>query len=68
MGLRFNLGKSTLIGINVEHDHLTGLAEEVDCGVRRLPLTYLGLPNGGNSRSKRSWAPVVEKVEKRLAG
>lgn len=31
------------------------------------PLEYLGLPLGGNHRSRSFWDPVVERAEKRLA-
>lgn len=62
-GLRINLGKSTLIGIDVEST-LTSLADELGCGVGRLPFIDLGLPIGGNTKSKRFWPPVVRKRKK----
>lgn len=67
-GLRINIRKSTVIGINVDEDILKGLAEEIGCSTRRLPLIYRGLPVGGNPRLKQFWAPVIEKIERRLVG
>lgn len=34
----------------------------------KLSYTCLGLPIGRNSRSKRFWALVIDKVERRVAG
>ena len=33
-----------------------------------LPTTYLGLSLGNRSNSVKTWEPVVEKFEQRLAG
>lgn len=67
LGLKKNLGKSIVIGIGMEDETLKDLAEVIGCGVGKLPFTYLGLPVGGNPRSKRLWSSDVEKVKKRLA-
>lgn len=67
-GLRINISKSSLIGIDVEEDTLKELAVEIGCGIGRLPFIYLELHVGGNPRLKRLWAPMVEKIERRLAG
>ena len=32
------------------------------------PLKHVGLPLGGNPKAVEFWAPVLEKVEKRLDG
>lgn len=66
--LKINLVKNTLIGIDVEDEHLKELEEEIGCGTGKMPFTYLGLPVGGKPRSKRFWAPVVEGIERRLEG
>lgn len=52
----------------MEDDHHKELAEEIGCGTGKLPFIYLGLPVGGNPRLKRFWAPVAEKIERRLDG
>lgn len=35
------------------------------CGVGSWPLTYLGLPLGGNPKAASFWNPVIERTEKR---
>lgn len=67
-GHRINLGKSTIIGIDLADDILKDLAEETGCDIGKLPFTYLGLPVGGNLRNKSFWSPIIKRVERRLAG
>lgn len=43
-GLQINLGKSTLIGVELESSRVKEWADAVGCGVGSLPFTYLGLP------------------------
>lgn len=52
-GLGINLGKSTFVGIVLEDDCLKNLADDLGCGVGKLPFEYLGLPIGGSPRSKK---------------
>lgn len=66
-GLRINLGKSTLIGVALDDSVVRERADIVGCGVGNVPFSYLGLPVGGNTRFKKFWSPVVEKLERRLA-
>jgi len=33
----------------------------------KIPLEYLGMPIGGNSRLKQFWQPMIEKVNSRLS-
>ena len=42
------------------------LADSVGCEVGAWPINYLGLPLGGNPRSRSFWDPVISKVAKRL--
>ena len=44
------------------------LAEILGCSVGEWPIQYLGLPLGGNPRSRSFWEPVTRKVPKRLDG
>ncbi|XP_028093546.1 uncharacterized protein LOC114293627 [Camellia sinensis] len=67
-GLKVNLGKSGVVGINMQQDQLQNRASLLGCGIELLPFKYLGLPLGGNLRSEAFWSPVVEKVGKRLEG
>ncbi|KAH9745615.1 S4 RNA-binding domain-containing protein [Citrus sinensis] len=47
---------------------LLDLVSIVGCESGDWPLKYLGLPLGGNPKAVEFWAPVLEKVEKRLDG
>ena len=66
-GLRINLGKSELVPIGVVHnmDVLVGML-----GYRQssLPLRYLGLLLGAKFKELSIWNPILEKMERRLAG
>ena len=66
-GLRINLGKSELVPVgNVSS--ITDLAATLGCETSSLPMKYLGIPLGDKFKSKVIWNPIVEKMEKRLAG
>ena len=66
-GLRINLGKSKLVPIGVVHnmDVLVGM---LGCWQSSLPLRYLGLPLGAKFKELSIWNPILEKMERRLAG
>ncbi|RVX15908.1 Transposon TX1 uncharacterized 149 kDa protein [Vitis vinifera] len=49
-GLKVNLDKSNINGINLDQNHLSRLAEMLDCKASGWPILYLGLPLGGNPR------------------
>ena len=65
-GLRINLSKCGLAGINVEDSRVGQLAVMVGCEVTPWPLTYLGVPLGGNPRAETFWDPVIQRISKRL--
>ena len=44
------------------------LADSLDCRVGSLPLTYLGMPLGASYKAVAVWDPILEKMERRLAG
>ena len=67
-GLKVNLSKSHLLGINLEDGEIKELAEVLGCSVGVWPMLYLGLPLGGNPRSRSFWEPVIRRVSKRLDG
>ena len=43
-GLKVNLDKSNLFGINLDQDHLSRLALMLDCKASDWPILYPGLP------------------------
>ncbi|XP_058760756.1 uncharacterized protein LOC131634106 [Vicia villosa] len=66
-GLRININKSKIYGINIGEDMLTTAANFLPCEIGRLPFLFLGLPVGANHRRKDTWKPVFKKLSRRLA-
>ena len=62
------MAKSTLMGMGVDKDSVISLAESVGCEVEAWPITYLGMPLGGNPCSLSFWEPIISKISKRLNG
>ncbi|RVW39477.1 Transposon TX1 uncharacterized 149 kDa protein [Vitis vinifera] len=67
-GLKVNLDKSNIYDINLEQNHLSRLAEMLDCKASGWPILYLGLPLGGNPKASGFWDPVIERISRRLDG
>ena len=62
-GLKVNVAKSAMAPIGeVNNVHVLG------CRVGALPMTYLGMPLGGSHKSPSIWNPILEKIERKLAG
>jgi hypothetical protein len=66
-GLRINLGKSEIATIGTVPDQHE-LASVLGGRITALPMKYLGLPLGARFKSKEIWNPILEKMEKCLAG
>ena len=66
-GLRINLGKCELVPIGVVHN-MDVLVEMLGCRQSSLPLRYLGLLLGAKFKELSIWNPILEKMERRLAG
>jgi hypothetical protein len=66
-GSRINLGKSELVPVGAVAD-IEELAGLLGCKTSALPMKYLGLLLGAQFKSKGIWDPIVEKMERRLAG
>ncbi|KAL4385916.1 hypothetical protein GQ457_09G028800 [Hibiscus cannabinus] len=67
-GLKLNLKKSKLLGINVDAAVIDNWAEKIFCKSEKFPSTYLGLPLGISKNDAHVWDPVVEKVRLKLSG
>ena len=67
-GLKVNLDKSNIYDINLEQNHLSRLAELLDCKAFGWPIPYLGLSLGGNPKACGFWDLVIERISKRLDG
>ena len=66
-GLQVNFHKSSLMGIHTDDPWLHSAASSLLCKVGSLPFTYLGLPIGGNVSKIDSWAPIINRIERKLA-
>ena len=66
-GLKVNALKSEMVPIGeVPNIHI--LADILGCRIGSLPMTYLGLPLGASHKSPTIWNPILEKIERKLAG
>ncbi|XP_060178332.1 uncharacterized protein LOC132608309 [Lycium barbarum] len=66
-GLKLNLRKCEIMP-NGEVENVEALAQLLNCKVGALPTTYLGIPLRASNKDKAASNPVIERVEKRLAG
>uniref|UniRef100_A0A2N9I4J4 Reverse transcriptase domain-containing protein n=1 Tax=Fagus sylvatica TaxID=28930 RepID=A0A2N9I4J4_FAGSY len=66
-GLGVNMGKSELVPVG-KVLNISFLAEILCCRIGSLPMSYLGLPLGASFKASAVWNPILEKVERRLAG
>lgn len=65
-GLRVNLFKSCLMGLNVEREFMVMACNFLNCNEGSIPFKYLGLPVGANPRSLTTWEPLLEHISSRL--
>ncbi|RVW63724.1 hypothetical protein CK203_052744 [Vitis vinifera] len=47
---------------DLKNNHLSRLAEMLDCKTSGWPILYLGLPLGGNPKACGFWDPVIERI------
>jgi hypothetical protein len=66
-GLKVNYHKSCLVPININAQKTYSLAASFGCMVGSFPFTYLGLPLGLTKPLVRDFAPLICRVERRLA-
>ncbi len=67
-GLHINLGKSEIVPVGTVHG-IHDLARVIGGRITMLPMKYLGLPLRAQYKSKEIiWNPILEKMERRLAG
>jgi hypothetical protein len=66
-GLKVNYHKFYLVPINVDAQKTELLAASFGCIVGSFPFTYLGLPLGLTKPLVRDFAPLICRVERRLA-
>ena len=51
-----------------EVDDVHALADILGCRVGTLPISYLGMPLGASHNSPSIWNPILEKIERKMAG
>lgn len=61
-GLKDNLSKSFIVGINYEVDKIQRLADSTTCSLGEWPLTNMGLPLGGNPSTKGGRLILIQSV------
>ena len=66
-GLKVNWGKSELVAVGVVHN-MDLLVAVLGYKQGSLPMKYLGLPLGAKFKDKSIWNPIIEKMERKLAG
>ena len=66
-GLKVNLGKSKLVAVGAVLN-MEILVAVLGCNQGSLPMKYLGLPLGAKFKDKSIWNPILEKMERKLAG
>ena len=59
--------KSEMVPVG-EVSNLSRLAALLSCKIGSIPLNYLGMPLGAPQKALSIWDPILEKVERRLAG
>ena len=65
--LKVNAVKSEMVPIE-EVNNVHVLVEILDCRVGALSMTSLGMPLGASHKSPSIWNPILEKVNRKLAG
>jgi hypothetical protein len=66
-GLNVNLAKSEIVPVG-DVENLRVLADILCCCIGSLSMSYLGMPLGSTFKSTLIWNPIIEKMERRLAG
>jgi hypothetical protein len=65
-GLKVNHSKSLMLPINVSLERMEILASTFGCQIGSLPFTYLGLPMGTTKPRVDDYAPLMDRIERRL--
>ncbi|GKD66776.1 RNA-directed DNA polymerase, eukaryota, reverse transcriptase zinc-binding domain protein [Tanacetum coccineum] len=66
-GLKINMNKSKILGIQVEVVKVKQAASKLGCLILNTPFSYLGTKIGGSMSRVHAWDEVVEKVTSRLS-
>ena len=67
-GLQINYHKSTFVPIHMCAEEALAAASVLGCPISSLPCNYLGLPLSMQKVSNSVLMPVIQKIDRRLAG
>nr|GEV36114.1 RNA-directed DNA polymerase, eukaryota, reverse transcriptase zinc-binding domain protein [Tanacetum cinerariifolium] len=65
-GLKINMSKSKIMGVNVDGNKVTRTASKLGCLSLSSPFSYLGTKVGDFMSCEKAWKEVVDKVKNRL--
>lgn len=65
-GLCINRSKCALANLNIQDSIVDDLPKMINCEVLQWPLTYLGVPLGGDPCTESFWDLAVNRISKRL--
>ncbi|KAL8472861.1 hypothetical protein ACS0TY_029907 [Phlomoides rotata] len=65
-GLKVNFDKSSIRGINLDHNVMESLGSRIECEVGRTTFSYLGLNVSINHINSSTWSNLVDKIKKKL--
>ncbi|GJZ21486.1 putative RNA-directed DNA polymerase, eukaryota, reverse transcriptase zinc-binding domain protein [Tanacetum coccineum] len=66
-GLKINVHKSKLLGVNVPDEEVSNMALVIGCGIAMLPMMYLGVLVGCNMGRCDYWKRIVQKFESKMS-
>ncbi|KAJ3700519.1 hypothetical protein LUZ61_004224 [Rhynchospora tenuis] len=67
-GLKINAAKSVLVPFGLQQEEATQAAGNLGFVISELPLSYLGLPLTDTRPTRQCFQPILEKIQRRLAG
>lgn len=68
LGLKINYHKSTLIPIHMSNEDTNTATNTLQCPISSLLCNYLSIPLATSKIPHRPLQPIIDKVDRRLAG
>ncbi|GKC99214.1 RNA-directed DNA polymerase, eukaryota [Tanacetum coccineum] len=66
-GLKINVKKSHLLGLDIPNDTIVAAASTLGCSVMKTPFKYLGVMVGGNMSNIKAWDDIICKLRSCLS-
>ncbi|GKB58697.1 RNA-directed DNA polymerase, eukaryota, reverse transcriptase zinc-binding domain protein [Tanacetum coccineum] len=66
-GLRINMCKSKIMGLNVDGQSVNSAARQLGCMVLNIPFIYVGSIVGDNMACQQAWREIVDRVKSKLS-